>query len=107
MVISFTGQEVPVTIRDVAEESGLTGFRGTLRAQGTVIISDKLAHQIFGVPEASAHSMLLATDKMYSSLPGSSFFTDLIEKNQGAEHGKCLEKKQITPFRLPVGMRKG
>ncbi|MCF2942787.1 FtsX-like permease family protein [Paenibacillus tarimensis] len=101
MVISFAGQEVPVMIRDVAEERGLTGFRGTIRAQGTVIISDKLAHQIFGVPEASAHSMLLATDKMYSSLPGTSFFTDLIEKpikKEALSHMSMVQSIFTPPF---------
>lgn len=101
MVISFAGQEVTVTIRDLAEESGLTGFRGTVRAQGTVILSDKFAHQIFGVPEASAHSILLATDKMYSSLPGSSFFTDLIEKpikKEALSHMSMVESIFTPPF---------
>ncbi|OMD53691.1 hypothetical protein BSK56_00660 [Paenibacillus borealis] len=101
MIISFDGQEVPVTIRDLAEESGLTGFRGTMRAQGTVILSDRLAHQIFGVPEASAHSMLLATDKMYSSLPGSSFFTDLIErpvKKEALSHMSMVQSIFTPPF---------
>lgn len=101
MVISFAGQQVPVTIRDLAEESGLTGFRGTMRAQGTIILSDKLAHQIFGVPEASAHSILLATDEMYSSLPGSSFFTDLIErpiKKEALSHMSLVESIFTPPF---------
>ncbi|WP_169834334.1 ABC transporter permease [Paenibacillus donghaensis] len=101
MIISFDGQEVPVTIRDLAEESGLTGFRGTMRAQGTVILSDKLAHQIFDVPEASAHSMLLATDKMYSSLPGSSFLTDLIErpiKKEALTHMSMVQSIFTPPF---------
>lgn len=92
---------MPVTIRDLAEESGLTGFRGTMRAQGTVILSDKLAHQIFGVPAASAHSMLLATDKMYSSLPGSSFFTDLIErpvKKEALSHMSMVQSIFTPPF---------
>lgn len=101
MTISFDGQEVPVTIRDIAEESGLTGFRGTMRAQGTVILSDKLAHQIFGVPEANAHSMLLATERMYSSLPGSSFFTDFIErpiKEEALSHMSMVQSIFTPPF---------
>jgi len=101
MVISFAGQEVPLTIRDLAEESGLTGFRGTVRAQGTVILSDRLAHQIFGVPEASAHSILLATDKMYSALPGSSFFTDLTEraiKKEALSHMSMVQSIFTPPF---------
>ncbi|TCZ73239.1 ABC transporter permease [Paenibacillus albiflavus] len=101
MVISFAGQEVPLTIRDLAEESGLTGFRGTMRAQGTVIFSNTLAHQIFGVPEASTHSILLATDKMYSSLPGSSFFTDLTEraiKREALSHMSMVQSIFTPPF---------
>ncbi|KOP68295.1 hypothetical protein AMS62_25875 [Bacillus sp. FJAT-18019] len=101
MVISFAGQEVPVMIRDIAEERGLTGFRGTMRTQGTVILSDTLAHQLFGVPEASAHSMLLATDKMYSSLPGSSFFTDLTEraiKKEALSHMSMVQSIFTPPF---------
>jgi|GEM_PF-6387444 len=101
MVISFAEKEVPVTIRDIAEERGLTGFRGTVRAQGTVILSNTLAHQIFGVPEASAHSILLATDKMYSSLPGNSFFTDLTEraiKKEALSHMSMVQSIFTPPF---------
>ncbi|WP_175400630.1 FtsX-like permease family protein [Paenibacillus sp. KS1] len=101
MVISFAGQEVPLTIRNIVEERGLTGFRGTVRAQGTVILSDTLAHQKFGVPEASAHSILLATDNMYSSLPGNSFFTDLTEraiKKEALSHMSMVESIFTPPF---------
>lgn len=101
MTISFAGQKVPVTIRDVAEERGLTGFRGTMRAQGTVILSDRLAHQLFGVPEGSAHSILLATDKMYSALPGTSFFTDLTEraiKKEALSHMSLVQGIFTPPF---------
>lgn len=101
MLISFDGQEMPVTIRDVAEERGLTGFRGTMRAQGTVILSEKLARQLFNVPETSAHSMLLATDKMYSSLPGSALFTNLIEKGikkEALSHMSLVQSIFTPPF---------
>lgn len=107
MVISFAGQEVPVTIRDIAEERGLTGFRGTMRAQGTVILSDTLAHRLFGVPEASAHSILLATDRMYSSIPGTSFFTDLTEraiKRDALSHMSLVQSIFTPPFLFFVGV---
>jgi len=101
MVILTAGQEIAVQVLDIAEERGLTGFRGTMQAQGTIILSTELAYQIFNVPEASAHSILLATDKMYSSLPGSSFFTDLTEraiKKDALSHMSLVEGIFTPPF---------
>ena len=97
----MSGHEAAVTVREAAEESGLTGFRGTMQTQGTVILSEKLARQLFGVTEAGAHGILLATDNLYSSLPGSSFFTDLIErpiKKEALSHMSMVESIFTPPF---------
>ena len=101
LVVSFAGKDAAVTIRDVAEEQGLTGFRGSVRARGTVILAEQLARELFGATEAGAHGILLATDRMYSSLPGSSFFADFIErpiKKEALSHMSMVESMFTPPF---------
>ena len=101
MIVAYAGREAAVTIRDAVEERGLTGYRGTMRAQGTVILPDRLARRLFGVTESGVHGILLATDRMYSSLPGSSFFTDLIErpvKREALSHMSMVESIFTPPF---------
>jgi ABC-type antimicrobial peptide transport system permease subunit len=60
-----------------------------------------LARRLFGVAETGAHGILPATDNMYSSLPGSSFFTDLIErpiKKEALSHLSMVESIFTPPF---------